>query len=403
MTSTAATHPIPDYSRPAARGGWVTQTLALFVDAYRELNHKKLFWVTVAVSALVVAVLGLIGYDDQGFSIAWWSIKSKWLNTTLIDKGELYRNLFIKLGIYWWLTWIGIFLALTSTAGMFPDFISAGAIDIYLAKPIGRTRLFFTKYLAGLLFVALQALIFCTASFFVIGLRGKVWEPAVFIPVPMVVLFFSFLYCVCVLMGVLTRSTIAALLLTILFWFGMLGVHVGEVLLFQLDLSEKIEAADLDRQIAAARQTIADASAATTAPTTGTSASFQASRRSVAEASLKKLEEQRREVHPGTLTKWHDLAYAVKWPLPKTSETYLLMERMVAVRMHVPKEVLDETHEDEETGKGFFHNKSLQMRTAIETERMVRQRSATWVVGTSVGFEVVVLGLAAWIFSRRDY
>ena len=31
------------------------QTLALFLDGYRELNAKKLFWITLGISALVVA------------------------------------------------------------------------------------------------------------------------------------------------------------------------------------------------------------------------------------------------------------------------------------------------------------------------------------------------------------
>ena len=39
-----------------------------------------------------------------------------------------------------------------------------------------------------------------------------------------------------------------------------------------------------------------------------------------------------------------------------------------------------------------------------EIRAEIRSRSVGWVVGTSVGgFEVVVLGLAAWIFCRRDY
>jgi hypothetical protein len=31
------------------------------------------------------------------------------------------------------------------------------------------------------------------------------------------------------------------------------------------------------------------------------------------------------------------------------------------------------------------------------------QRTATWTLGTSIGFEAVVLSLAAWLFCRRDY
>src|SRR6185437_5144958 len=96
--------------------------------------------------------------------------------------------------------------------------IGGGSIDLYLAKPIGRARLFLTKYLAGLLFVTLQVVVISVGSFFVLGLRGHDWEPGLFWAIPIVVCFFSYLFAVCVLLGVKTRSTIAALLLTILCW-----------------------------------------------------------------------------------------------------------------------------------------------------------------------------------------
>jgi hypothetical protein len=33
----------------------------------------------------------------------------------------------------------------------------------------------------------------------------------------------------------------------------------------------------------------------------------------------------------------------------------------------------------------------------------VDARSVRWVLGTSLAFEAVVLGLGAWVFCRRDY
>jgi hypothetical protein len=38
-----------------------------------------------------------------------------------------------------------------------------------------------------------------------------------------------------------------------------------------------------------------------------------------------------------------------------------------------------------------------------EIEERLRKRSVTWIVGTSVLFELVMLGLAAWVFVRRDF
>src|SRR5207237_9963707 len=88
--------------------------------------------------------------------------------------------------------------------------------------------------------------------FLVLGLRGGAWEPALFLAVPLVVLMFSYLFAVCVLLGVLTRSTVAALLLTLLFWSALWAVHQSEVLLLRAQLFDQPGAARLERQIAVA-------------------------------------------------------------------------------------------------------------------------------------------------------
>ena len=42
-------------------------------------------------------------------------------------------------------------------------------------------------------------------------------------------------------------------------------------------------------------------------------------------------------------------------------------------------------------------------RTDVEFQNRIRDRSIGWIVGTSLLFEAMVLGLAAWIFNRRDF
>jgi len=39
----------------------VSQTVAIFVSAYRNLNSKKLFWVSLVISALVVVAFAAWG------------------------------------------------------------------------------------------------------------------------------------------------------------------------------------------------------------------------------------------------------------------------------------------------------------------------------------------------------
>ncbi|MGH7177784.1 MAG: hypothetical protein ACREJC_10415, partial [Tepidisphaeraceae bacterium] len=47
----------------------------------------------------------------------------------------------------------------------------------------------------------------------------------------------------------------------------------------------------------------------------------------------------------------------------------------------------------------FLHSPDTQHQ--VQTD--LRSRSVAWVIGTSAGFELVILGLGAWVFCRRDY
>ncbi|MFA6045287.1 MAG: hypothetical protein WC718_09900, partial [Phycisphaerales bacterium] len=212
----------------------MTQTLALLLDAYRELHSKKLFWITLGLSLLVVVSFGCVGITPTGVSILFWDIPLEFFNSRVMSAATFYKLLFSNLGIKFWLSWIGMILAIISTSGMFPDFVANGSIDLMLSKPISRWRLFLTKYLVGLLFVTLQVTVFSVASMLVIGIRGGAWEPRLLLAVPLVSAMFSFLFCVCALFGVVTRSTLWSLLFTLLFWLGLFGLHATHQVFIQL-------------------------------------------------------------------------------------------------------------------------------------------------------------------------
>ena len=202
----------------------MSATLAIFLDAYRGIKARKMFWIVLAISLLVVVSFAALGIDESGLTVGPWGLKFG-PTTNDLDPGVFYKSLFVGLGIEFWLSWIATILALVSTAGIFPSLMASGSIDLLVSRPIGRWRLFLTQYSAGLLFVTLQIAIFCVASFLVIGVRGGLWEPGLFLAIPIVVCFFSYLYCVCALLGVVTRSTVASLLLTLLFWLILWGVN----------------------------------------------------------------------------------------------------------------------------------------------------------------------------------
>ncbi len=206
----------------------MTQTWAIFLGAYRNLNSKKLFWLVLILSGLVAAAFACIGINETGLKLAFWQIDNDVINLKQMPPDQFYKTMFAQVGIGIWLSWLATILAIISTAGIFPDLMTSGSIDLFVSKPIGRLRLFVTEYAAGLLFVTLQVTIFSAACFLVIGLRGGAWEPALFLAVPIMVCFFSYLFSISAFLGVVTRSTVAALLLTLLFWFFVWAVGTAE-------------------------------------------------------------------------------------------------------------------------------------------------------------------------------
>ena len=353
------------------------QTLALLHAAYRELNARKLFWVTLALSGLVVVAMAIVGLNEKGLTILWWQFDLAFLNTRIMPVDVFYKFIFAQLAVPFWLAWLATILALISTASIFPDMVSGGSIDILLSKPIGRVRLFLTRYLTGLLFVLLQVSVFTIAAFLLIGFRGGAWEPWILICIPLVLLFYSYLFSICALLGTITRSTIASFLVTMLFWLLVFGVNSGEQITLAgrtaLDISLGYSQEDLQEAVDAEDPI------------------------EVTEPLQLLCDEDQQSLD--TWESFHLWFFSAKTVLPKTDETINLLERVLRERtgMEVggPPERQD-----------MLFGASQQISTREFEEKLqetMDDRSITWIIGTSLLFEFFVLGLACWYFSRRDF
>ncbi len=406
------------------------KTWALFVDAYRELNSKKLFWITMILSGLVVAIFGAIGLRPNGIGFLWWTIPNDMVNSELVDAATFYKSMFTGFGVRFWLSIIATVLALVTTAGMIPDFISGGSIELMLSKPVSRTRLYLTKFATGLLFVGLQVAVFSVASMLVIGTRGGVWEPRILLAIPIVVLFYSYLFSVCALIGLITRSTLAALLLTVLLWFVLFLLNSADetLLLFKTQTENRVVQQTSQLEVDRARlvslreasngepeavESDADQGATEEEEETGgflgrISDEFREGQRiedmdeEDLASQIERLEDQiqvnetdleETEAAADSLAAWHGRIVAVKTVLPKTRDTLNLLDRYL-----ISDQAIEESGESRRgQGNDEFNEAGVQMTQEL------RDRSIWWVIGTSLIFEAFILALGSWIFSRRDF
>ncbi|MDA0803661.1 MAG: ABC transporter permease [Planctomycetota bacterium] len=379
------------------------QTWALLVAAYRELNARKLFWLSIVLSGLVVLSIGALGLDEDGITIFAWTLESPFFNSTVVAPETFYKLLFSNLGVQFWLGLGATILALVSTAGIIPDLVTAGTIDMMVSKPLGRTRLFLTKYATGLLFTALQVTVFTVACFLVIGIRGGAWEFGLLIAIPLVVLFYSYLYCVCALVGLLTRSTVASLLLTMIFWFLVFGLQSAEQLVSVGRTASRLELDAISQDLEAERSHPDGADA----------------------PEVERLEEELAAQRSDDDT-WQLVYAPISWlsaALPKTGETLSLLERSMDDVAAMPgqwEEQRAERRADRRSARGedarprpddgagpggeIFGSSRVggrEIENKVAEERAAR--SKLYVIGTSLLFEAFILAIACWRFRRRDF
>jgi hypothetical protein len=391
---------------------------ALLLDTYRQLNSQKLFWITLALSGLIVLGFACIGINENGITLLWFEVGSFGgaITSALMSPAQLYKQLFVSFGVGFWLSWLATILALVSTAGMIPSFIAGGAIELTLSKPVSRIKLFLYKFLMGLLFSALQVAVFSTACFLLIGIRGGDWQPKVFLAIPLVVLFFSYLFSLCALIGLVTRSTMSALLLTLLCWLGLFGLNATDAVMLQLKHVSLMQVENIpkrmevqEREATRAYQvfwyqeqglTKQQAEEQGKSPPPPTPDRLREINPRLASLT-RDLDEARSDVDKWTM--WSRLVFGVKTLFPKTSETTELLSRTLRKDLS-PFRSDDQA---EATADTPVELTNLSPREQRELERRIMQeidsRSLWWVLGTSIVSELVILAICCVIFVRRDF
>ena len=376
----------------------MTAVFAMLLDAYRELNSKRLFWVTLFISATVVVSYASMGFNPDGMTIFFGliDIESPIINENSPWAKLLYRSIFSSFIVSLWLAWVATILALISTTTIFPDFMAGGSIDLVLSKPLGRIKLFVIKYCFSLLFVLLQVAVFCVGIFFCMGLRIGEWNWLIFAAIPLVTVFFSYLYSVNVLFATITRSALTSLLLTLLLWFSLFSVSQTEGILNLFKTQQTIQVERLEEQVANTEASLARMDDVETAETLRGNLEVR-------------LEEQRDELAQiqataDRLDRWHRPIRASQRVLPKTAETIGLLDRWLKKEGDLNLlDLMNGNVRTDEDGNIVVREGSLENQSQQRMVEEYESRSSWYVIGTSLAFEFVVLSIACLIFCRRDY
>lgn len=336
------------------------QAQAILLDSLRMLRASSLFWVSIGISMFVALLYASIGFDEKGVSFLFgiWDFETPMLRKGTPEAEQLYLLLFTDVIVRYWLGWFSLALALVSTCSIFPQFLQRGSIDIVLSKPISRVRIFLLKYLGGLMFVALQTLLFTIIVFLAVGLRLGEWNVTLFWTVPVVTFSFSLIYCVSVFIGVKSRSSVFAFLGAGLFWLLLLFCQWGESFWYQM---------------------------AYLLPEAGMNVDMRSG----------EITEAQENTSKGIRASYDKMRPAFD-SLPKTRESIASLKRLVRF------EERDSMLAGVDLGSLFTGTQpDPVVKAAMEKYEM--RYSWSSIIGSSLIFEFLVMGASLWIFLRRDY
>jgi len=125
---------------------------------------------------------------------------------------------------------LGVLLALVWTAGFVPTFLEPSAASVLLAKPVARWQLLLGKYFGVLTFVGFQVVLFVGLTWLALGVRTNVWAMTYLWCIPLLLLEFAVFFSFSVVLAVVTRSTVACVFGSVLFWLLAWGINYGSVM-----------------------------------------------------------------------------------------------------------------------------------------------------------------------------
>ena len=145
-------------------------------------------------------------------------------------------------------SWVVILTAVIITAFFIPNMLRKGTIDLLLVKPIWRPNLLIYKYLGGLTFILMNNAYLVLGIWLVVGLRTGIWANSFLLMIFVLTFFFAILYAVSTLMGVLTRSTIVAILVTCVAWFLFFLAGLGYQIFDTIGRMEETAQVEMDKR-----------------------------------------------------------------------------------------------------------------------------------------------------------
>jgi hypothetical protein len=119
---------------------------------------------------------------------------------------------------------IGIIAAILVTSTIIPQMFDPGSITLLLSKPVSRSLLFIAKFLGGCAFILLNVAYLIGGLWLIAGTRFGIWNHGMLWCIPIFLFMFLIYYSVSALTGLIWKSPVISVVMTVIFWFSCFTV-----------------------------------------------------------------------------------------------------------------------------------------------------------------------------------
>jgi hypothetical protein len=164
------------------------------------------------------------------------SITYFWLASDPLPFTPKQVEYFIKEWVLTWaMEWIvgvfGLIAAILITSTVIPQMFEPGSITLLLSKPVSRSLLFTAKFLGACAFVVLNVTFLILGLWLIVGLRFEIWNHGMLWCIPVFLFMFLVYYAVSALTGLVWKSPIISVVVTVLFWIVCFSVDLSHSLM----------------------------------------------------------------------------------------------------------------------------------------------------------------------------
>jgi len=207
---------------------------ALLEDTFYQVLDNKIFRLLLAVVLLIVAPTFLIGFRENSVQVlfGWREIGyDQFLGfagqraRAVFDPQARVIQGFQSVVVEGLIGNLGMVFCVSATAFFMPRMMEKGSADILFAKPVSRLYLMLSRYVAGLLFVGILAFVLVFGIWLGLVVVSGYNDPGFLWGAVTLVYLFAILHAFSVCVGVFTRSTVAAIMLSLFLFMGSGCVH----------------------------------------------------------------------------------------------------------------------------------------------------------------------------------